>query len=160
MAGRWFGLIAVAIVGILLGGGFKLFLTLNPFAGPVGPALRQNRSPVEVQSPAEPQAPETTAPAEEPPKEQKTSIPQAKPDEGELVVEGMVDSVSIKTRTIKFTQEMDDTSKKVNPRVKVLKDAMIEVNGKQTEFDQITVGDYVTMILNANHQARAVQIER
>ncbi|MDA8212491.1 MAG: hypothetical protein M0021_11530 [Clostridia bacterium] len=157
MAGRWFGLVAVAIIGVLLGGGFKLFMTLNPFAGPNQP---QVRSSPEVQRPAEPKAPETTAPAEEPPKEQKTSIPEAKTDEGEIVVEGMVDNVSIKKRTIKFTQEMDDTSKKVNPRVKVLKDAVIEVNGKQTDFAQITVGDYVTMILDANHQARAVQIER
>jgi hypothetical protein len=156
MAGRWFGLIVVAIIGVLLGGGFKLFQTINPFAD----NSQQNRPAVEMQRPLESETPDTTPSTEELPKVSKTVIPQAKPDQGEIVVEGMVDSISVKKRSVKFTQEMDDISTKVNPRVQILQDAVIEVNGKKTDLDQLLVGDYITMILNSQHQARAVQIDR
>ncbi|MHB1167218.1 MAG: hypothetical protein ACYC0N_01600 [Carboxydocellales bacterium] len=156
MAGRWFGLIVIAIIGVLLGGGFRLFQTINPFTD----SSQQNRPAVEMQRPPESKTPETTPSTEEPPQAPKTVIAQAKPDQGEIVVEGMVDSISVKKRSVKFTQEMDDTSKKVNPRVQILQDAVIEVNGKITDLDQLLVGDYVTMILNSKGQARAIQIDR
>lgn len=161
---KWLGWIALVLVGLMLGAGSRFLLTLYPLttAGNSAPAAA---SPPQVQAnppqnSAETEAESTADSAETPSSQTDSLIPEAEPDKGELIVEGMVDNVSTKRRTITFSQELNDNSKKVNPKVKVLKEAIIEINSRKSEFDQITVGDYVTMILNEKHEARAVQISR
>ncbi|HEX3030717.1 MAG TPA: hypothetical protein VHS59_00515 [Bacillota bacterium] len=172
MRRKLLGFLGIAILGFALGAGTKLLLTLYPLVPdkPAQTAATQAQADAgetpDAQTPGEgtdsqpAQPEENSVSQEQQPAETKTIIPEANPDEKEIVVEGMVDNISSKYRTIRFSQEIDDTTKKVNPRVKVLQDAIIEINGKQSSFQQIMVGDYVTMILNSSQRARAIQIKR
>lgn len=170
MRGKVFGFVAVAILGVALGAGIKVLTTLFPLVPdqPTQANLPQTQTDPGTDvtegtadnSDSQSNLSGDSSSQSEQSNETKTIIPEAKTDEQEIVVEGMVDSISTKNHTIRFTQELDDTSKKVNPRISVLKDAIVEINGKQSTFQQIMVGDYVTMILNSSKKARAVQIKR
>lgn len=172
MRGKVFGFVAVAIAGLALGAGIKVLTTLYPLVPnqPTQANISQTQTDSSTAAnggvPADNSVNQSTVPSGnsssqvEQPRETKTIIPEAKTDEQEMVVQGMVDSISTKNHTIRFTQEIDDTSKKVNPRVTILKDAIVEINGNQSTFQQVMVGDYVTMILNSSHKARAIQIKR
>lgn len=170
MRGKVFGFVGVAILGLALGAGIKVLTTVYPLV-PNQPTQAnipqtQTGSSSSTNGVAEDSDSQSAVSGDNSSsegaqsQETKTIIPEAKTDEQELVVEGMVDSISTKNHTIRFTQQMDDTSKKVNPRVTVLKDAIIEINGEQSTFQQIMIGDYVTIILNSSKKARAIQIKR
>lgn len=88
----------------------------------------------------------------------KIEIPQVDSKRQEIIVEGTVEKVDTAERSIIFAQELDDNSKKIDPKVIVKKDALVKNAEGKISFEAINAGDYVIMVIDESGQARAVEL--
>lgn len=97
--------------------------------------------------------------------EEFKAIPPARPQDGELFVEGQVERVVVGEKTLYIQQLINEpNAQEIDPEVKIADDAIIHViaDGKEENFllDDIGKGDYVGLIINKEGLARAVIVTR